>query len=200
MSSYIKSTDFAIKDSLLSGDPLKTVSGTEINIELNNVQVAVNTKANLNSPVFTGVPTAPTASPISSSTQIASTAFVQANKVSPAFTGIPTAPSATLGTATNQLATTLFVNSTLNSLPSYALLTDATQNITANNIVANNLVADQLAVTAEGLYLTQAKTGFRIYQSGTTLYIAYNGDNIFTLSSTGAVVADSSITANDTIA
>jgi hypothetical protein len=61
-----------------------------------------------NSPQFAGVPTAPTASTGTSTTQIATTAFVTA---SPAFTGAPTAPTAAAGTATTQLATTAFVTS-----------------------------------------------------------------------------------------
>lgn len=196
MSVYIKSTNFASKDSLLTGNPLKIVSGTELDDEFNGIQTAVNTKADLNSPSLTGTPIAPTAASATSTSQIATTAFVQANKVSPAFTGVPTAPTAELGTSTTQLATTAFVDNSLGSLTTYALLDDDTQ-----NIIANNIVADSVALNvAEGLYLTKLKTGFHIYQSGTTLYIAYNGDNIFKLSSTGAVVADSSITANDTIA
>ena len=76
MSNYVKATDFASKDALLTGDPLKIVSGTEINDELNAIQTAVNTKANINSPTLTGAPTSPTASAGASSTQIATTAFV----------------------------------------------------------------------------------------------------------------------------
>ena len=77
MSSYIKSTDFAAKDALLTGNPLKIVSGTEIDDEFNAIQTAVNTKADTNSPTLTGVPLAPTAVTGTSTTQIASTAFVQ---------------------------------------------------------------------------------------------------------------------------
>jgi hypothetical protein len=61
------------------------------------------------SPVFTGTPTAPTATVSTNSTQLATTAFVQNNKVSPAFTGTPTAPTAAALTNTTQLATTAFV-------------------------------------------------------------------------------------------
>ena len=61
------------------------------------------------SPVFTGIPTAPTATVSTNSTQLATTAFVQNNKVSPAFTGTPTAPTAAALTNTTQLATTAFV-------------------------------------------------------------------------------------------
>lgn len=78
MSNYIQSTNFATKDSLPSGDPLKIVKGTEINTEFNNIAVAVATKADLVSPAFTGVPQAPTASPGTNSVQIATTAYTDA--------------------------------------------------------------------------------------------------------------------------
>jgi len=77
MAQYIKATNFAIKDGLPPGDPLKIVSGTEINDELNAIQVAVNSKADLNSPTLTGVPLAPTAASETNTTQIATTAFVK---------------------------------------------------------------------------------------------------------------------------
>ena len=77
MSSYTKSTDFASKDALLTGNPLKVVKGTEIDDEFNAIQTAVNSKADTNSPALTGTPTAPTAATTTSTTQIASTAFVQ---------------------------------------------------------------------------------------------------------------------------
>jgi hypothetical protein len=78
MSSYVKSTDFASKDALLSGNPAKIIKGTEIDDEFNAIAVAVNTKADLVSPTFTGTPLAPTASPGTNTTQISTTAFVAA--------------------------------------------------------------------------------------------------------------------------
>lgn len=77
MSDYVQSTNFATKDALPSGDPLKIVKGTEINTEFVNIAVAVATKADLVSPTFTGTPAAPTATAGTSTTQIATTAFVQ---------------------------------------------------------------------------------------------------------------------------
>jgi hypothetical protein len=53
MSNYIQSTNFATKDALSSGDPLKIVKGTEINTEFANIAIAVATKADLVSPSFT---------------------------------------------------------------------------------------------------------------------------------------------------
>ncbi len=78
MSNYVQSTNFATKDNLSSGDPLKIVKGTEINTEFANIAIAVATKADLASPTFTGTPAAPTASFGTSTTQVATTAFVQA--------------------------------------------------------------------------------------------------------------------------
>lgn len=58
MSNYTKVTDFASKDTLLSGNPLKIVRGTEIDDEYNAIAVASATKANTASPTFTGTITA----------------------------------------------------------------------------------------------------------------------------------------------
>ena len=78
MSDYTKSTDFASKDALPSGNAAKIVKGTEIDTEFNNIAIAVATKADLASPGFSGSPTAPTQSSGDSSTKLATTAFVQA--------------------------------------------------------------------------------------------------------------------------
>jgi hypothetical protein len=75
MSNYTKSTNFATKDALPSGDPLKIVKGTEIDTEFNNIATAVATKADLVSPTFTGTPLSPTASAGTNTTQIATTAY-----------------------------------------------------------------------------------------------------------------------------
>ena len=45
MSNYTKSTNFATKDALSSGNPLKIVKGTEIDTEFNNIQTAIATKS-----------------------------------------------------------------------------------------------------------------------------------------------------------
>ena len=84
MSDYTKSTNFATKDNLSSGNPLKIVKGTEIDTEFNNIATAIATKADLASPTFTGTPTLPTGtiattqSSGNNTTAIATTAFVQA--------------------------------------------------------------------------------------------------------------------------
>ena len=60
MTDYVKSTNFTSKDSLASG-----------------IATAVATKADLNSPTLIGVPTAPTATDGTNTTQLANTAFVR---------------------------------------------------------------------------------------------------------------------------
>jgi hypothetical protein len=141
MTDYVKSTNFASKDSLSIGNPLKIVKGTEIDAEFNNIATAVATKADLNSPALIGTPTAPTASAGTNTTQVATVAFVGTavtnertatatltNKTltnptvttgsfsSPAMTGTPTAPTASTGTNTTQVATTAFVQTALQAV------------------------------------------------------------------------------------
>jgi hypothetical protein len=88
-------------------------------------QTALNLKAPLANPTFTGVPAAPTAAPGTDTTQVATTAFVEAAAdvvstatasalalkaplASPALTGVPAAPTAAPGTNTTQIATTAY--------------------------------------------------------------------------------------------
>ena len=97
------------------------------------------------SPTFTGVPAAPTATAGTSTTQVATTAFVgaaitaggflttasaastYAPLASPALTGNPTAPTATAGTNTTQVATTAFVTTAVAGVTSgYAPLASPT--------------------------------------------------------------------------
>lgn len=61
MTDYTKTTDFAAKDSLPSGDSGKIVRGAEFETEFDNISTAIATKADLASPTFTGTVTIPTA-------------------------------------------------------------------------------------------------------------------------------------------
>ena len=84
MTDYTKSTNFATKDNLSSGNALKIVKGTEIDTEFNNIATAIATKADLASPTFTGSPALPTGTTAvtqssgNNTTLLATTAFVQA--------------------------------------------------------------------------------------------------------------------------
>jgi hypothetical protein len=98
---------------------------------INLTTQSVSGYAPLASPAFTGVPTAPTASPGTNSTQLATTAFVTASFLttatasatyapiaSPTFTGSPAAPTAIAGTNTTQIATTAFVTTAVSGATS----------------------------------------------------------------------------------
>ena len=58
MSNYSKATNFAIKDSLNTGNPSKIIKGTEVNTEFDSIASAVNSKADANNGALTGTTTA----------------------------------------------------------------------------------------------------------------------------------------------
>ena len=122
----------AIVDALINGAPGVLDSFMEFATALGNdpnfattITNALALKAPKASPALTGVPTAPTAGAGTNSTQIATTAFVQAALTalgldgifnSPVFTGIPTTPTAGAGTNTQQVASTAFVQAAIAAL------------------------------------------------------------------------------------
>ena len=59
MSNYTKTTDFASKDALSSGDANKIIKGTEFETEFDAIAAAIATKSDLASPTFTGTVTIP---------------------------------------------------------------------------------------------------------------------------------------------
>jgi hypothetical protein len=78
MANYTKSTNFTAKDSLPTGDSARIVKGTEIDTEFTAISAAIASKADSNSPTFTGTPAAPTAVAGTNTTQLATTAFATA--------------------------------------------------------------------------------------------------------------------------
>jgi len=78
MADYSKATNFTAKDGLPTGNAGKIVKGTELDTEFTAISSAIASKANINSPTFTGTPAGPTASSGTNTTQIATTAFVTA--------------------------------------------------------------------------------------------------------------------------
>jgi hypothetical protein len=94
------------------------------------------------SPAFTGIPIAPTAAPGTSTTQIATTAFVL---TSPTFNGVPTAPTAPSATNTTQIATTAFVKNNVNNLGSMS-----TQNANAVSITGGTVTGITALAIADG--------------------------------------------------
>lgn len=152
MSNYSKTTDFASKDALATGNANKIVKGTEIDDEFNAIQTAIATKANTLSPTLTGTPLSPTAASGTNTTQIATTAFVttadntleatlqaaidlKADINSPTFTGDPKAPTPSTGDNDTSIATTAFVQNQINAARGFI----AFDGSTATTIASQNL-------------------------------------------------------------
>lgn len=57
MSNYTKSTNFAVKDTLPTGNAGKIIKGTEIDTEYNNIASAISSKGDTNNGSFTGTTT-----------------------------------------------------------------------------------------------------------------------------------------------
>ena len=121
MSDYTLAVNWSGKDALSDSDSAKVISGTDFNSEFTTIRTALNSKADIASETLTGTPAAPTASASTSTTQIATTAFVttadnlKANLASPALTGTPTAPTAATSTNTTQIATTAMVQAAIDA-------------------------------------------------------------------------------------
>jgi hypothetical protein len=66
MSNYIKGTNFTVKDTLPSGNASKIIRGAEIDDELTAIASAVSSKADINSPTFTGTVVLPSTTSVGS--------------------------------------------------------------------------------------------------------------------------------------
>lgn len=156
-------------------------------------------KAPLASPALTGLPTAPTAAPLTNDTQLATTAYADAAvlvettraeaaeallapKASPALTGTPTAPTAATGTSTTQLATTAFVvNEIASEVPvkTYAFVHFTVSGGTVTTVNSKNLTgisrsaAGTFAVTFGSTHLSNSPGHVQPMISGTSALIAW---------------------------
>lgn len=123
--------------------------------------------APINSPNFTGVPTAPTPATNDNSQKIATTGYVQAQGyaplASPTFTGVPAAPTAAANTNTTQIATTAFVRTQITTANSAAAFTSANLTLTtaSNGTVAHGLGANPTRIEVF-LICTSATLGYAV--------------------------------------
>lgn len=155
MSNYTKSTNFTAKDILPSGNSQKIITGTEIDNELIAVASAISSKADSNSPTFTGTPLAPTPDSSSNNTQIATTAFVKS-----VAAGSTTITGATINNSTIGQTTAAAGAFTTLTADGVAVVTlSATQTLSNKTLSSPTLTGTPTAPTAiAGTNTTQVAT------------------------------------------
>ena len=164
MSDYTKSTNFATKDNLTPGDPLKIVRGTEIDTEFNNIATAIATKTDNASAAITGGSiTGITDLAIADGGTGASTATAAINNLLPSQTSNANKYLQTDGTNVSWDAVSLSTSDITGTLPVANGGTGVTSSTGTGSVVLSNsptLVTPALGTPASGT-LTNA-TGLPI--------------------------------------
>jgi len=154
MSNYTKTTNFASKDNLSPGNPLKIVKGTEIDTEFNNIQTAVGTKtdnasANITGGSITGI----TDLAVADGGTGASTATAALNNLLPTQTGNANKYLQTDGTNATWDAVSLSTADITGTLPVANGGTGVTSSTGTGSVVLSNsptLVTPALGTPASG--------------------------------------------------
>ena len=206
MSNYTKTTNFLAKDSLPENDSGKIIKGSEFDTEFNELQIHVQTKADLASPALTGVPTAATASPGTNTTQLATTAFVTAADTAilaanNTFTGTQTFKDNKFeitddGDATKKLNLQLsgITTATTRTLTvpdksgTIAVTTDLTQG-SPLNAAANTVVSGSYAATSSATITITATNTFAV---GQTVFIQFTNSSGSSLTNGDFIVVTAS--------
>ncbi len=164
MSNYTKSTNFATKDNLTPGDPLKVVRGTEIDTEYNNIATAIATKTdNASAAITGGTITGITDLAVADGGTGASTATAALNNLLPSQTSNANKYLQTDGTNATWDAVSLSTSDITGTLPVANGGTGVTSSTGTGSVVLSNsptLVTPALGTPASGT-LTNA-TGLPI--------------------------------------
>ena len=155
MSNYTKTTNFATKDNLSPGNPLKIVKGAEIDTEYNNISTAIATKtdnasANITGGTITGI----TDLAIADGGTGASTATAALNNLLPSQTSAANKYLQSDGTNASWDAVSLSTSDITGTLPVANGGTGVTSSTGTGNVVLSNsptLVTPALGTPASGV-------------------------------------------------
>jgi hypothetical protein len=148
LTDYVKSTNFAIKDGLASGNAAKVVKGTEIDVEFNNIASAISSKLDASNPTISGNIT------------------VTGNVTTNALVVGTQAGKATLNYSTNA-ARTLTVPAVAGNR-TFAFIDEA-QTFTTNQTIDANLVFTNSQRRLQAPFNSQTSNAFLLQNSGTNL-------------------------------
>jgi hypothetical protein len=178
MANYVKATNFYTKDALLTGNPSKIIKGSEIDAEYNAIATAIASKADTTSPTFTGTPIAPTASAGTSTTQLATTAFVATAVGTPGTMAAQNANAVAItgGTVAATFTGNLTGNVTGNTSGSAGSCTGNSATVT-NGIYTTNFTGANQSLGTSGY---QKLPGGLIIQWGVTANISGNSSVVVT--------------------
>ena len=186
MTDYTKTTDFAAKDSLPSGDSGKIIKGTEFETEFDNIATAIATKSNIASPTFTGTTTIPTVD--INGGAIDGTTVGAASASTGAFTTLTASSSLNIASSTtvdgvldedNMASDSASKLATQQSIKAYVDSQVGSFDTLAEVLAQGNTTGGTDISVSTGDDITFANSSKAIFGSGSNLQIYYDGTDSY---------------------